>query len=299
VVIPAWIKRHGGGSTVALMTLYSAMLSLGAASGPLLAVPLSGAGAEGWRDSIQAWGILAAVPMVFAIVVLTRTGNDFPGRLPSTAEAAEGTDQGPDTVSRSGGRRSTSLWRSPTAIALTCMFGLQSMNAYTQFGFLPSILTDAGLPAGTTGIYTAQIAGWGVIGGLLMPTVIARSTRLSWWCACFGALTALGWLGLLLAPTSAPTFWSALLGIGGFAFPTAIALIPARSRLPMVTARLSGMVQPVGYLLAGCGPLLLGVLLDATGSMVSVLSLMILRRILLGIAGWRAGSPRMVDDDLA
>ena len=39
-----------------------------------------------------------------------------------------------------------------------------------------------------------------------------------------------------------------LIGSGGMAFATAISLIPARSVDPEITARLSGFVQPVGYI---------------------------------------------------
>ena len=44
------------------------------------------------------------------------------------------------------------------------MFGLQSMNAYTQFGYVPRILTDAGIAPAAAGGLMAQIAGWGVLG---------------------------------------------------------------------------------------------------------------------------------------
>ena len=51
----------------------------------------------------------------------------------------------------------------------------------------------------------------------------------------------------------------------GFAFPLVIALITARTRSHAVTARLSGFVQPVGYLLAGIGPFAVGLLHELTG----------------------------------
>src|SRR5699024_8105923 len=120
-----------------------------------------------------------------------------------------------------------SLLRSPTAIALTLMFALQSLNAYTQFGMLPQILTDAGISPARAGVLVAVVAGWGLVGGLVMPTVIARAPGLPWIVGGFGLLTASGYLGLLLAPSVSPLLWSCVLGIGGFAFPTAIALLPA------------------------------------------------------------------------
>ena len=89
-----------------------------------------------------------------------------------------------------------------------------------------------------------------------------------------------------------------MLGVGGFAFPTAIALIPARSRDPLVTARLSGMVQPVGYLIAAAGSITAGVVLDATGSARTMLTMMAVTGLALGVVGFRAARPAFVDDEM-
>jgi CP family cyanate transporter-like MFS transporter len=179
------------------------------------------------------------------------------------------------------------------------MFALQSLNAYTQFGMLPQILTDSGIAPGRAGLLVGLIAGWGLVGGLVMPTVIARAPGLRFVVASFGALTTIGYLGLLLAPTASPVLWACVLGVGGFAFPTAIALLPARTRSPLITARLSGATQPVGYLLAALGPILAGMLLDVTGTSATVLWFLAGTGVLLSIAGYRAGLPRTVDDELA
>ncbi|MDN6399334.1 MAG: MFS transporter, partial [Brachybacterium sp.] len=106
-------------------------------------------------------------------------------------------------------------------------------------------------------------------------------------------------IGLLLAPGASPLLWACVLGIGGFAFPTAIALLPARTRNPLVTARLSGMAQPYGYILAAIGPIVAGALLGATGSPDVVLWFLAGTGLVLAAAGFRAGLPRMVDDEIA
>lgn len=280
VLVPAWIKVHGGARTVGLMTLYSVVLALGGSAGSALAVPLAGPGAEGWERSLQVWGLVIAVPVVVWGVALLRTGHDFPPAPPR-------------------GQIGGSLLRSPTAIALTVMFALQSLNAYTQFGMLPQILTDAGISAARAGVLVAVIAGWGLVGGLVMPTVIARERGLPWIVGAFGLLTAGGYVGLLLAPGISPLLWACVLGLGGFAFPTAIALLPARTRSPLVTARLSGMVQPIGYLLAALGPITAGALLGVTGSSAVVLWFLVGTGLLLSVAGFRAGLPRLVDREIA
>ena len=279
VLVPAWIKMHGGTRTVGLMTLYSVTLALGGSAGSALAVPMAGSGADGWTDSLRVWGMVVAVPVVVWAVVLTRTGHDFPPDPPR-------------------GEVPGSLLRSPTAIALTLMFALQSLNAYTQFGMLPQILTEAGISPARAGVLVAVIAGWGLVGGMVMPTVIAKAPGLPWIVGGFGLLTAIGYLGLLLAPAVSPLLWACVLGVGGFAFPTAIALLPARTRSPLITARLSGMVQPIGYLLAALGPIIAGMLLGATGSSAGVLWFLAGTGVLLAVAGFRVGLPRLVDHEI-
>ncbi|WP_341854390.1 MFS transporter [Brachybacterium sp. GPGPB12] len=189
VLVPAWIKAHGGRRTVGLMTLYSVVLAIGGSAGASLAVPLAGGAADGWRGSLQFWGVVMAAPIVVWAVVLTRTGHDFPPAPPSTGRA---------------GAPRASLLRSPTAIALTFMFALQSLNAYTQFGMLPQILADAGISPARAGPLVGVISGWGLVGGLVMPTVIARAPGLRFVVASFGALTTIGYLGLLARPDREP-----------------------------------------------------------------------------------------------
>ncbi|WP_431860718.1 MFS transporter [Micrococcus terreus] len=285
VLVPAWIKRHGGPRTVLLMTLYSAFLTVGGSAGALLSAPLASGVADalgqtdGWRWSLALWGLVAVIPLGLWLVVARRTGHDFPPTPPG---------DGPATL----------LTHSPAAVALTVLFGVQSMNAYVQFGWIPQIYRDAGLSAGHAGTLLAVIAGLGVIGGLIMPTVIDRSRTLAPWMVGFGTLTLIGYVGLLLAPVSLALLWAIILGLGSFAFPTAIALIPARSRDPHVTARLSGFVQPVGYILAAIGPFVVGLIHAATGTWTAVLIMMACSGVVMTAAGLRVAGRVVVDDEL-
>lgn len=114
----------------------------------------------------------------------------------------------------------------------------------------------------------------------------------------FGVLMALGYTGLVLAPATLPWLWALMLGYSGLAFPTAIALITARTRHPSVTAQLSGFVQPVGYALAAIGPFLVGLVHEATGGWTLVLVLLALTSVPLTVAGVRVARPTYVDDEI-
>ena len=114
----------------------------------------------------------------------------------------------------------------------------------------------------------------------------------------FGALAVGGYLGLLLAPTTLPWLWAVLLGLSGFAFPTAIALITARTRDSRITAQLSGFVQPVGYLLAGIGPFVVGAIHATTGGWALVLGLLAMSGVGITLFGLRVARPVFVDDEM-
>lgn len=279
VLVPAWIKRQP--RDVRLMTVYSAGLTLGGALAAAVVAPVSAASDLGWRAALGLWGVMALAAAVPWAVIALRERRTPGGR-------------GSTTRVRSTGR----IWRSPTAVALTVVFGIQSMNAYIQFGWLPQIYRDAGLSAGYAGILMSLLTALTLIGALMMPTVIARSPSLTGWMCAFGALLVIGNAGLLLAPATVPWLWAMILGTSGFAFPTAIALITARTRDPQVTARLSGFVQPTGYMLAALGPFLVGVIYQATGTWTVVLILLMLSGVVLTLAGLRVSHPSWVDEEL-
>ena len=277
VLVPAWIKAHSTDGGVRLMTIYSMGLTVGGTLGPMLAAPVAAVAPGQWRGALGMWGLVALLALVPWVVIALR-----------------------DRVHRrAAGETPTSrIWHSPTAIALTVLFGVQSTNAYVQFGWLPQIYRDAGLSAATAGLLTSVLAALGIFGGLLMPTVIARSRDLSAWMIGFGTLAVAGYLGLLLAPATVPWLWAVLLGLSGFAFPTAIALIAARTHNPHVTAQLSGFVQPVGYLLAGIGPFAVGLLHELTGGWTVVLLLLMTTGVGITLAGLRVARPVLVDDEI-
>ncbi|WP_315150375.1 MFS transporter [Corynebacterium variabile] len=288
VLLPAWIKSHGGRHAVVLMTLYSAGLGASGALGPLSAMWFSGE--DAWKWALFIWVFLAVAQVLVWAFVVPRTGLDIPGAGPASA-----TTEDAETARR---LRETSLWRSPTARFLMLFFGLQAMNAYIQMGWLPKIYTDNGVSSSTASIGLSVIGALNIVGGLLMPGIIARVTDLRPFPAVFAALTGLGYVGLWLAPSTVPLLWAVLLGIGGCCFPTAIALIPARSRTPLVTARLSGFVQPLGYFIAGLGPFVLGVVHEQVGSWDGILIVLVLTAVLMGVLGVLAGKRTVIDDEL-
>lgn len=276
VLLPVWVKQHGGRHMVALMTVYSGVLGLSAALGPL-----SDLVTDSWQGALGVWAIPSGIQAVVWLTVLWFTRADFPRAEGHQAEITG------------------SLWRSKTAVTLMLFFGLQSMNGYAQMGWLPVILKDAGVPDSTAATALAVVGFTGVLGGLTLPTVISRVRSLTPWVLTFGLLTAAGYFGLLVAPAAAPLAWAVVLGLGGWCFPLAIALIPARTRSPLVTAKLSGFVQPYGYVVAAVGPMLIGMAYGALGSFQPILVALVILGLALGLLGITAARNVYIDDELA
>lgn len=304
VLIPAWAKNYGGRRTVALMTVYSALLGVSGAVGPLSALWFDGD--DAWRWALFVWAFLCMAQVLVWVVVALRTGSDFPGATkkqdaPDAASAPSDTIPSalPQPTEEEVERLTrTSLWRSPTAVFLTLFFGVQAMNAYLQMGWLPQIYVDSGVSRDVGTVALAMIGAFNILGGIVMPTVIDRARSLAPFPLVFALLSAGGYLGVLLAPTAAPLLWAGLLGLGGFCFPTAIALITARSRSSLVTARLSGFVQPMGYFIAGIGPFVIGLVHGHTGDWTGILVALVVIALLMGVLGVRAGKNTLIDDEL-
>lgn len=285
VLMPAWIKIHGKQHTVALMTVYSVCVVAAGAIGAAFTAPAAQSFAEvfspetGWRAALSLWGVLALIPVALWWVVSKRVGHDYP-KTPTHATATK------------------RMFRSPAAWAMTAFFALQSTQVYVQFGWLPQIYRDAGVGSNEAGLLLATAAIIGLVGSLIMPTVVDRAQHLWVWPVVFGALSAVGYFGLLLWPAEGRWVWAVALGIGGMAFATSIALIPARSSDHEITARLSGFVQPVGYILAGVGPMLVGVLYSSSQSWTSSLVFLVVLALSMALAGALAARDVQVDDQL-
>ena len=140
---------------------------------------------------------------------------------------------------------------------------------------------------------------WAVVGGLVIPFMIDTvGTHIPWLAAFLGFLTFSGWIGLAAFPGSYALIWVSLLAIGGFTFPLILALIPARSRDAAVTADLSALVQPIGYIIAAVGPIGFGLLLQSLGNQTIPLIAMSVTGLLMGVATFVGAGTGMIDDEL-
>lgn len=200
----------------------------------------------------------------------------------------------PAGASREGLR----ITRSRTAWAVAVLFGLQSTQAYVTMGWVPQIYRDAGLSATYAGVLLALIPAVGVPTSFLVPTIAARLKHQGSVAVGLTALGFVGYLGLLLMPTTVPWLWVIVLGVSQGVFPLALALIGFRTRSSAGTVGLSSFGQSVGYLISIPGPIVVGALYGATGGWKVPIVLLLVLLVPQGVAGVLAGRSRFVEDDL-
>lgn len=177
---------------------------------------------------------------------------------------------------------------------MTGYFAMQSLVAYVIMGWLPEVFKSAGTGAGTAGALLGLVLLIGVPISMVLPPLVTRTNGQSVWTVGLAATAIAGFLGILLAPMTAPVLWAVLIGTGMSAFPLALVLISLRSSNAAETSRLSGMAQSTGYLIASTGPFLFGVLHNTTGTWTTSLLVLIGVLTVQAIVGVFAGRPRTV-----
>ncbi len=277
VSLPPMVKLHFPDRIPTMTAVYSCALLAGAAVPSGLTVPVAEAG-DSWRYGLGLWAVmagLAALPWLW----LLRHDVTEPDRQVSLSP-----------------RR---LLRSRLAWAMAVFFGLQSAQAYAQFGWLPSIYEDAGLSRQAAALMLTVATVVGVPAPLVLPAYARRTSDHRPLVVAFAGVTAAGLLGLILVPTTLPWLWAALMGLGGIAFPWALAMIALRTRTVDGTAALSSFVQSVGYLLGAVGPLGTGVLFDLSGGWTAPLVVLMVLTVPMLWTGLLFARPRLLEDELA
>ncbi|MEO8889333.1 MAG: MFS transporter [Jatrophihabitantaceae bacterium] len=277
VLMPTLVKRHFPGQIGRMTALYTTALAVGTTAAAGLTVPFGalGSSTDGWRFGLGSWALFSAVAILPWLPTLR---NDRPDG------------------SQTRGVSATRLLHSRTAWALTIFFAFQSFQAYIAFGWFAKFLHVHGISHGTAGWMVALLSALGMPVSMIVPRISSRHHR-----TVIVVLTAcylLAYLGLALAPVGGAWVWMALCGVGSGMFPLALTMISLRSRTAETTAALSAFVQAIGYIVAGTGPLLFGVLYGATNHWALPLTLLFVAMVIALVAGWFAAAPHHVDEEL-
>ncbi|GAB3874196.1 MFS transporter [Kibdelosporangium lantanae] len=187
------------------------------------------------------------------------------------------------------------LFGSAVAWQLTVYFGLVSTVTFLVMGWLPGILRGAGISPGTAGFCLALSMAMGLPMMWLVPFLVHRGRQQSLVVTSLALANAIGVVGLMVAPAFMPWLWATMLGIGmgGLAMGLTTISVRAGGNADVATA-LSGMVQGLGYIIAGIGALACGLLHSVTGGWKAPLLMALV--VLLGQvwSGTRAARPYIV-----
>ncbi|MBT2397510.1 MFS transporter [Streptomyces sp. ISL-100] len=270
VLMPGLIKRDFPGRAASMTSVYTGSMIAGATVAAAASVPLERAFGGSWEASLAFWSLLAVVAAVAwlpqVLIARGRTGHEVRGVVPA----------GSDRSRVRTHIRARSVWRSALAWQITLFMGLQSLWTYVLIAWLPTIFTDHGMSRSTAGVVFAFNNLIQVAGAFVVPLLAGRMRSQRPLIVLVTTLVAAGYAGLMTTPVSGAWLWAAVLGVGqGGAVGLALTLIVLRSGDAVTAARLSGMAQTVGYLLAAVGPPAAGAVYEATGGWTLPIALML------------------------
>lgn len=259
VLVPVIAKRDYAGHVAMATGVYSGCITAGSATAGLLSAPLAQMWG-GWRASLAFWSV---PPLVVAVLWALRILHNR--KIVVSSATVRNSPSAQSARSQSSRGVFARVLRRPMTWYVTAFMGLQSSAFYTMSNWMPSISASIGYDASTAGVHLFIFQGIGIFSGLLIPKLM--NVRGNQVCA---ALTAsapmfIAGLGMLLLPHLMPV-WAFVGGCAqGASLVVALALIALRGRDSAETVVLSGVAQSFGYLIASLGPLMFGVLVQATG----------------------------------
>ena len=276
VLIPSLVKLHFPDRIGWATGIYTTALAVGLTSAFLLTVPVAHQTGS-WRGGLGVWSLTALLALV-----------------PWVALAAHDRNLERDTRTISFG----DVARTRIGWAMAVFFGLQSLQAYSIFGWFAQLWRDNGYSAEHAGLLVGIVAGVSIPLSVWLPALCARLDSQVGPILAVLACYLVGYGMLLVDAHSLAIPAAVLVGIGCCVFPVVLTLIGLRAHTADGTAALSGFTQALGYLMAALGPFLTGTLYDATGGWTAPLWLLVALVVPLVAVGVYAGRPAYLEDQL-
>lgn len=273
VLLPGLIKRDFPGHVARLTGAYSLTMGAAAAFGSALVVPLALAGA-GWHNALL---MLMAFPLLALFLWLPQW------RAKQTS---------PLTGARALHNRG--IWRSALAWQVTLFLGINSLVYYVIIGWLPAILISQGYSETQAGSMHGLLQLATAAPGLAVPLLLHRMKDQRGIAGFAALLCAVSAAGFWMIPGQA-VLWTLIFGFGsGATMILGLTFIGLRASSAHQAAALSGMAQSVGYLLAACGPPLMGKIHDTAGDWRIPLLVCAFAAVVMAFCGVLAGRDREI-----
>jgi CP family cyanate transporter-like MFS transporter len=282
VLLPGLVKQHFPDRVGLVTGVYTMSMIAGASLAAATAVPIAHA-AGTWRAGLGVWALLAVVATLPWV----------PGALRRTTAARAITTA---AEPGDGGRARITPARTRLGWALALYFGTQSLSGYALMGWLAQLFRDAGYSPATAGLLLAAVTAIGIPVALLMPTIASRRANMRPLVLALSAAMAVGYLGLAVAPHTGAVFWVVASALGQGAFPLALTMIGMRARTSRGTVALSAFAQSTGYVIGALGPLVVGLLYEASAGWWLPIGFLLAALAVQTAAGLAAARPRFVED---
>ncbi len=284
VLITGVVKEHLPERAGAASGAYVVSMMIGATVSSAIAVPLA-VGLGGWSFSLAVWAVPAVLALGAWVPVALRIGRSGP--VPGAPVDGGGEPPGQDTRPRAR------PWHDPFARRAACYLAGSSGIFYGWLTWLAPLYESYGWSPQRAGLLLSAWSIAQIPAALVMPALAERRRRWRFWASLTVLSGVTGTLGTLLAPgasTVAPWVWAVLIGIGvGGGFPLGLAVIAWRTPDAARSASVSGFALGVGYLAAGLGPLVMGLLIDLTGGFPAAIAVILASATLQAGAIWRVG----------
>ena len=273
VLLPGLIKRDFSQHVAKMTGAYSLTMGGAAALRSAMVVPLALAGL-GWRGALLT---LMVFPLLALFVWLPQS------RRQATAP-----------LTGSGAIHNRGIWRSALAWQVTLFLGINSLVYYVIIGWLPAILQSIGYSEAQAGSLHGLLQLATAAPGLAIPLILHRLKDQRGIAVLVAMMCAVSALGLWFLPGQA-VMWTLIFGFGsGATMILGLTFIGLRASSAHQAAALSGMAQAVGYLLAACGPPVMGKIHDASGDWHIPLIAVALISVVMAVFGALAGRDREI-----
>ncbi|HDT6555150.1 TPA: CynX/NimT family MFS transporter [Raoultella ornithinolytica] len=274
VLLPGLIKRDFSQHVARMTGAYSITMGGAAALGSATVVPLALAG-FGWHGALL---MLMVFPLLALLVWLPQT------RKTATAP-----------LTGSGAMHNRGIWRSALAWQVTLFLVINSLVYYVIIGWLPAILQSLGYSEAQAGSLHGLLQLATAAPGLAIPLILHRLKDQRAIAIIVALMCAISACGLWFWPGQA-VVWTLVFGFGsGATMILGLTFIGLRANSAHQAAALSGMAQTIGYLLAACGPPLMGKIHDANGDWQIPLLAVALISVVMALFGALAGRDREIN----
>ncbi|HSH85842.1 MAG TPA: MFS transporter [Methylophilus sp.] len=255
------VKASFASRAALIMGIYATALSLGST----LSAGLTGwlLQSTGWRVAIGIWAVLGVIAMIAWWCVIRKSVVTHPTAV--SAKQATGTRL---------------PFRTPVAWMIALFFACVNFLFYSILTWTAAMYQEAGMPAGEAGAVLASFTFCFMLASPITGMFSRNLDRRSWLAGC-SLVSTIGIVGMA-TPGAWPWLWVPITAFGlGGAFTLAMTLPLDHTHTPDAANRWNAFVLTVGYLIAACGPFIMGLMHDRSGDFVGGYQLLVVVSVLM------------------